>query len=100
MKQTVNFGDFYQAFRDMDREDNFSPEGFLALFNYIEEYEEGVGEQIELDVIALCCEYTEFESLEEFNSAYRKTCETVEEIDNYTQVIPIPGTERFIIAQF
>ena len=100
MKQTVNFGDFRDAFRDMDRMGNFSPEGLQALFDYIEEYEEGMGEQIELDVIALCCEYEEFENLEEFNSAYRKTCSTVGEIEDYTQVIPIPETERFIIIQF
>lgn len=100
MKQTVNFGDFSDAFRDMDRMENFSPEGLQALFNYIEEYEEDTGAEIELDVIALCCEYEEFENLEEFNSAHGKNCSTMEQVEYYTQVIPIPETERFIIVQF
>ena len=100
MKQTVNFGDFSDAFRDMDRMENFSPEGLQALFDYIEGYEEDTGVEIELDVIALCCEYEEFENLEEFNSAHGKNCCTVEQVEDYTQVIPIPETERFIIVQF
>ena len=54
MKQTVNFGDFSDAFCDMDRMENFSPEGLQALFNYIEGYEEDTGVETELDVIALC----------------------------------------------
>ena len=28
------------------------------------------GEEIELDVIALCCEYAEYDSLKEYNDAY------------------------------
>ena len=55
MKQTVNFSDFRDAFRRMDRLDNFSREGAQALFDYLEE----IDPDMELDVIALCCDYTE-----------------------------------------
>ena len=59
MKQTVNFNDFRDAFRAFDRMENFSYEGMQALFDYLEQLEEDTGEEIELDVIALCCDYSE-----------------------------------------
>ena len=62
MKQTVNIHDFRQAFIDCGREGTFTYEGLAALFEWIEQYEEDCGAEIELDVIALCCEYSEYES--------------------------------------
>lgn len=59
MYQSVSFGDFCDAFRSMDRKENFSYEGKRVLFDYLEEYEDSTGERIELDIIALCCEYSE-----------------------------------------
>jgi hypothetical protein len=59
MKTTVSRYDFERAFVDADRRDNFSYEGLNALFDYLEDYEEQTGEEIELDVIALCCDYSE-----------------------------------------
>ena len=59
MKTTVNFSDFCDAFRSMNRNENFSYEGKRALFDYLEEYEDSTGVELELDVIALCCEYNE-----------------------------------------
>jgi hypothetical protein len=59
MKTTVSKYDFERAFVDADRKENFSYEGLAVLFDYFEDYEEQTGEEIELDVIALCCEYTE-----------------------------------------
>jgi predicted ArsR family transcriptional regulator len=59
MKTTVSRYDFERAFADADRKENFSYEGLNALFDYLEDYEEQTGEEIELDVIALCCDYSE-----------------------------------------
>jgi hypothetical protein len=59
MKTTVSRYDFERAFVDADRKENFSYEGLNALFDYLESYEEETGQEIELDVIALCCDYTE-----------------------------------------
>ena len=59
MKQTVNFNDFRDAFRFNDCTENFTYEGMEALFDHLEELEQDTGEEIELDVIALCCEYNE-----------------------------------------
>ena len=59
MKTTVSRYDFERAFVDADRKENFSYEGLNALFDYLEDYEEQTGQEIELDVIALCCDYCE-----------------------------------------
>jgi hypothetical protein len=59
MKTTVSRYDFERAFVDANRKENFSYEGLNALFDYLEDYEEQTGEEIELDVIALCCDYSE-----------------------------------------
>jgi len=42
----------------MGRE-NFSYDGLGILFDYLEELESSCGEEWELDVVALCCDYSE-----------------------------------------
>jgi hypothetical protein len=59
MKTTIDRHDFAHAFQRAARADNFSSQGLRLLFAYFEELEEQTGEEIELDVIAICCEYTE-----------------------------------------
>ena len=63
MKTTINFSAFVDAFRSMNRMGNFSHEGLEALFDYLEQYEQDGGEEIELDVIGLCCDYAESDIL-------------------------------------
>ena len=59
MKTTVSRYDFERAFVDAGRKDQFSYEGLSVLFDYLEQYEDATGQEIELDVIALCCDYYE-----------------------------------------
>lgn len=70
MKQSVNKSDFHAAFNQMDRGDQFTPAALSALFEYLEEYEQDTGEEIDLDIIALCCDCTEDESLDEWARRY------------------------------
>ena len=86
MKKSVNFYAFCDAFRDMLRENQFTYEGKKALFDYLEEYEESTGEEIELDIIAICCDYTEYESLDDFQKEYTDI-ESFEDLEYNTQVI-------------
>jgi hypothetical protein len=103
MKTTVNIYQFERAFVDMNRNDNFSYEGKKALFEYLEQYEEDCGTEIELDVIALCCDYSEYASaLEACAEVASEKFETEEEALEYlrdnTQVIEFDG--GIIIQQF
>jgi hypothetical protein len=59
MIQRITLNEFTAAFRAHGRENQFSYEAKKALFEYLEQLEEDTGEQIELDVIGLCCEYEE-----------------------------------------
>ena len=60
MYTTVNIHDFRDAFHRMDRGNQFSYQGLEVLFDYLEELEH-CEEQIELDVICLCCDFAEDE---------------------------------------
>lgn len=57
--QTVNLYQFREAFIDVGRKDQFSSLGLWILYNYLENLSDDIGEPIELDVIALCCDYEE-----------------------------------------
>ena len=50
---------FEAAFKEAGRSDQFSWEGLKALFEYLDKFSDDVGENIELDVISLCCDYSE-----------------------------------------
>jgi hypothetical protein len=58
MKTTVNFYTFRAAFLSQ-RPNNFSSEGLSALWDYFEEYEDSCGTEMELDVVAICCDFSE-----------------------------------------
>lgn len=57
MKQTVNFYDFVDAFRAYDRYDQFGYQALMVIFEHLEELEESTGQELELDVVAICCDY-------------------------------------------
>jgi len=59
MYTNVNEFAFMEAFKDMNRMDNFSPEALRKLFAFFEELEDATGEPMELDVIAICCDFSE-----------------------------------------
>lgn len=51
--------DLQNQFDAYNRGDQFSREGVRQLFTYLDDMAENDDRNIELDVIALCCEYTE-----------------------------------------
>jgi hypothetical protein len=62
MKQSINKWEFQQLFEACGRGQQFSASALDALFDYLEEYEETCGVEVELDVVALCCEFSEYDS--------------------------------------
>ena len=105
MKTNVSQYDFTEAFRAI-RPDNFSYDGLKALFEYLEQWGEDTGEEVELDVIALCCEFTEYENLAEFQDNYGKEdYPDIESINDSTMFIPVYDyddnlQDNFIVANF
>lgn len=99
----IDFNDFLKEFKEYGREDQFSYEGKKALFEYLNDLSEDIGQPIELDIIDLCCQFTEYDNLEDFNKDYSysigEDIEDIEDIQDYTIVIPI-NNESFIIQDF
>ena len=71
---------FREAFRLVGRMDQFSYEGLEVLFEYLDNLSEEIGEPIELDPIALCCDYYE-SSIEELIDNYNIDLSEVDEDD-------------------
>jgi hypothetical protein len=69
------------------RPDNFSRNGLQCLYDYLIELEDDIGEEIEFDVIALCCDFSEYKDLNEIKEAYSTEFEDIEDLREYTQVI-------------
>ena len=100
MINKINKYSFRQAFIDMGRQNQFSYDGINNLLEYFEEYEDSTGEQIELDVIAICCDFTEYEDLKEFHNEYSKEeYPNIDTLMDYTQVIE-NNDGSFIIQAF
>ena len=100
MKQTISFYQFKDAFYKMDRGEQFSYNALKALFEYFEEYEDSNDDEIELDVIAICCDYVEYDSLEDFQLDYNtEDYPDIESIEYNTTVIKIDN-DAFIIQAF
>ena len=106
MKEYVDEYRFRDRFlQSSNYKNNFSYEGLTALFEYFEELEDDCDEEIEFDMIAICCEYTEYDRLEDFAHDYSDNRHTwlkvtMDRIREETEVIEIPDTERFIIREF
>jgi hypothetical protein len=99
MKQTVHLEDFKRSFKNI-RPDNFSHEGLNALYENLIQYEDDTGEELNLDIIAICCDYSEFKSLKDFQKNYNDVYQSIEDIEDATDVIQIPDSEAFIIRNF
>lgn len=64
--QTVNPSDLHHLACKMARGDNFGYKGWRKIGDYLESLSDNLGENIEIDIIAICCEYSMAESTEEF----------------------------------
>jgi len=69
MKITVTESMFREQFKRV-RPENFTNAALESLFAYYEEIEQGSGEEMELDIIAICCDWTEYNSALEAAESY------------------------------
>lgn len=99
MKQTINLYQFRDAFHRMDRADAFSYEGLEVLFNGLEEFEEDTNEEMELDVIALCCDFSEM-TISEIIDSYPDLFddERLEDDDAYDYVRDVLGNNTWVVG--
>lgn len=81
MIMNIGFCQFCDQFERAGREDNFSYEGKWTLFDYLEEAFNG---EYDLDVIELCCTYTE-DSIENVLKYYN--LDSIGELERNTLVL-------------
>ena len=93
--QEINQADFISAFKSI-RPNNFSYEGLKALYGYFEELSED--QNIELDVIAICCDFTEYENFEEIKKDY-SDISSIDELLGQTTLIPV-GDHGYLVQAF
>lgn len=66
MKKTISLYDFQDAFKSSDTyKNNFTYDWLDALFDYFEQYESETETEIDFDMVAICCDYSEYESATE-----------------------------------
>lgn len=95
MYKRIYLSDFMEAFDDHGRDDQFSPAALEALFEFFEELEDETGELVELDVIDICCSFTEYDSPQDcanefgLNADGMDNEEVIDLIRDHTLVIPL-----------
>ena len=83
MYQDINIYNFRDAFHRMERT-NFSYEGLEVLFDGLEQYEADTGERVELDVIALCCDFAESDT-DEIRASFTHMLDEGEDIEQFLE---------------
>ena len=107
MKTTVNLYDFRQAFHDCGRGDQFTYQGLEILYEALERLAEDTGEEIELDVIALCCEFAEGTAEEiardygiDLNDDGNELNNVLDDLHDRTWVCGVTDNETIVYQQF
>ena len=86
---------------------SWSYEGAQAMAEYLEQLEEDIGEEFEMDIVAIRCEFSEYsfrdiqdnyDYIEELKDA-SDLDEMIEVLSEYTSVIPV-NDKSVIIADF
>ena len=111
MKQTLNKDQFRFAF-DQVRPNQFSYEAQGMLFDYLEE----IDEDMELDVIAICCDFTEGDfqevanELDDDETELAQECEGLDEdetaqliaekLQDKTTVLGVTSNNTIVYANF
>ena len=92
LKQTIETAyDLRRAFKAYDRQDSFSWEGYEALIEYFTE----IGD-VELDVIAICFDFSEYESFEELARDYNEP-EDMDDLRDMTWAVELPSGGLLIL---
>lgn len=93
MIQTINSSQFHDAFYRMDRGNQFSYEALELIYQFFED----VDPNTKLDVIAICCEYTE-SSIEQIVRDYSIDCDFIEDDEIESHVLEYLNEHTIVIG--
>ena len=94
-----NFIDYFNTWHGGDYKNKFTYDGKISLFNYLVESEYDMGKQTEFDIVAISCDFSEYENLQEIQKLY-DCINNIDDLRNHTEVIEIPNTTKLIIQDF
>ena len=118
MKQDVSKFMFEDAFKSSQYKNNFSYEGLGALFDYLEQYEDDTGEEMDFDMVVIASEYSEYKDVKEYVKDYDTDVDkedytddgnfeeedyneaVLEEIEGKATLIKIDDSDGFIIQVY
>jgi len=108
MKQTVSVYQFRDTFlQSSERKNQFSYNALTALYDYLTDCEESCDMEIEFDMVGICCEFTEYDNVQDAYEVYNMDStlnleddedEMREFLTNHTTLIESNG--GVIIADF
>ena len=87
MKQRINSFDFVNAFKKSDTYKNN--------FSNLENYEDETGEELELDIVAIACDFTEYENINDAVNDYQIG---YQELQHSTDIINIYDVNNKVIG--
>lgn len=87
--------DFIREFDKIGRSENFTIEARAALFDYLDD----IGDDLEVDIIMLCCEWSEYENEADLLSVYSMNCDTLDDIKEKTIIIKL-NNGGFLVNNF
>lgn len=63
--ETINASDLYHMACRMGRGDNFGYAGWNAIGDYLEQLSDDLGEDLEVDIVGICCEYSQADGIDD-----------------------------------
>lgn len=76
--QTIDSSDLYHLACRMDRGDQFGYKGWGLIGEHLEELSDSIGENIEIDIVGICCEYSKADDADD---AYTQLQIDIDQVD-------------------
>lgn len=76
--QQINPSELYHMACRMYRGDSFGYKGWKAIGEYLQELSDDIGQDVEVDIVSLCCDYSMAESAEDFAGQYEDFMDSID----------------------
>jgi hypothetical protein len=102
MYETVNLFGFINAFKKV-RPNNFTLEALELIYEFLTTYEDDTNIEVELDVIAICCDFTEMkqnEVLESYPILSKNENGIIDFLTEKTLFLGITSDKNYVFQSF
>lgn len=97
LTKTIDKYEFRLAFLNSETYKNqFSLNALDELFEFYENQDETV----ELDIVAIACDWIEYENIKDYNSDYSQSLKSWDEVCEQTLVLQLYGTDGALVLSY